>query len=81
MSGSKSKHTPMRNHHSYDKCSEFEKEKLKKGYRRIREYADYYLYGKYNSNGEFLYRECFSKFDVDGVKAVQKTRDPLQKYK
>ena len=68
-------------HHSYDKCSEYEKAKLKIGYKRIKEYENFYLYGKYDKDDNFLYNECFSKFDIDGVKAVPKTRDPVWKYK
>lgn len=45
-----------------------EQEKLRsKGFVVLKEYKDYYLCGK-EKDDEILYRECFSKFDVDGVK-------------
>ena len=61
-------------HHSYEKCSEYERQKLQLGYRRIAEYENYYLYAKYNRDNVFLYRECFSKFDIDGVKPTPKQK-------
>lgn len=36
-----------------------------KGFEVLKEYQDYYLCGKFTKDGELLYRECFSKFDVD----------------
>lgn len=60
----------------YEKCSEYEKSKLANGYVRIAEYKDYYLYEKRDKDGNFLYRECFSKFDVDGVPKRPRVRRP-----
>lgn len=56
-----------RTFNKYENCAAYEREKLKDGYVRIAEYKDYYLYEKRDRDGKFLYRECFSKFDVDGV--------------
>lgn len=56
-----------REYHRYDTCSELEKKKAEQGYRRLEEYEDFYLYGKYNKDGVLLYKECFSKFDIDGA--------------
>ena len=60
-----------RNFASYERCSEYEQQKLSLGYKRIKEYKNFYLYGRYDREGNLLYRECFSKFDIDGV-PVQK---------
>ena len=53
-----------------------------KGFEKIKEYEHFYLCGRYNDKGELLYKECFSKFDVDGVKvAYQKPpRVPYQHW-
>lgn len=45
-----------------------------KGFKFIKEYKDYYLYGKYTPEGTLLYKECFSKFDMDGVKPQEQPR-------
>lgn len=47
-----------------------------KGFEKIKEYEHFYLCGRYNDNGELLYKECFSKFDVDGVKGAYRPRIP-----
>ena len=67
---------------SYDKCSEFERAKLNLGYKRIKGYKDFILYGKYDYDGNLLYKECFSRFDVEGVKAVnlRGCHGPIFKY-
>ena len=66
---------------SYAHISDYEKSKLEKGYKRIKTYEEFYLYGKYDGSGNLLYRECFSKFDIDGPKKAPKPeRDPLAKY-
>lgn len=52
---------------NYSSCSKFERDKVRQGYQRIKEYETYYLYGKYDNDGNLLYKECFSKFDIDGV--------------
>ena len=66
---------------NYEKCSGYEKQKLKAGFKRIKEYKDFYLYGKYDFAGNLLYRECFSKFDVDGVKNVKRSyHGPIFKW-
>lgn len=59
-------------HHSYEKCSEYERSKLAQGYKRIKKYAYFYLYGKYDINGNLLYKECFSIFDVEGPKTQRR---------
>ena len=69
-----------RNFASYEKCSEYEKQKIQEGYKRIAEYPSFYLYGKYDRYGNLLYRECFSKFDVDGVPARKKLSKPRWLY-
>lgn len=51
---------------SYDQAHDDEKERAK-GFRLIQEYENYYLMGKYTEDNKLLYRECFSKFDIDGV--------------
>lgn len=53
---------------NYEACSKFEQDKVRQGYKRLKEYKDYYLYGKYDNDGNLLYKECFSKFDIDGIK-------------
>lgn len=50
---------------AYEKITKSEKKRAQ-GFELIKEYEDYYLYGKY-VDGKLLYRECFSKFDIDGV--------------
>jgi len=52
---------------NYQTTSAYEQKKLESGYRRLEEYECFYVFGKYDSEGKFLYRECFSKFDVDGA--------------
>ena len=43
-------------------------EKLRsKNFKVVKEYENFYLCEKYGAFGEFLYRECFGKFDIDGV--------------
>ena len=44
-----------------------EEKKRMEGFEIIKEYNDYYLCGKF-VNGKLLYRETFSKFDIDGIK-------------
>ena len=66
-----------RNFSSYQRCSEYEQQKLQQGYKRIKEYKNFYLYGKYDKDGNLLYRECFSKFDIDGVPKYSRVRNPF----
>ena len=80
MSGNERKPYAHKNFYNYDRCSLYEKGKLEKGYRRLKEYEHYYLYGKYNENGEMLYKECFSKFDVDGVRNTKKLHGPIFRH-
>lgn len=53
--------------HSYQATSAYEQKKIEKNYRRLEEYEWFYVYGKYDNDGNLLYRECFSKFDIDGA--------------
>lgn len=55
---------------SYDSCKELEQKRYK-DFRVLEEYECFYLCGKLQ-DGEILYRECFSKFDVDGVQNKNK---------
>ena len=41
---------------------------------KIKEYNNFYLYGKFH-NGRLLYKECFRKSDIDGVKKQYVERD------
>lgn len=52
------------------------KKVLEKGFARLAEYEYFYLYGKIKDD-KVLYRECFSKFDIDGVKAKAVERGPV----
>ena len=68
--------------HSYMECSEFEKKKVLNGYKQLKAYKDYYLYGKYiNIDGRevLIYKECFSRFDIDGVPKRERVRSPFWK--
>ena len=47
-----------------------------KEFKFIKEYQYYYLYGKYDINGKLLYRECFNKFDIDGVEKRPRVSNP-----
>ena len=51
---------------AWDRLAKQEKMRAK-GFRLLEEYECFYLYGKYE-NDQLLYKECFSKFDIDGVK-------------
>lgn len=45
-----------------------EDEKLRsRGFEKIKEYEFYWLCKKLNEDGSTMYRECFSKFDLEGV--------------
>lgn len=61
----------------YDKLGELEVKRYK-DFDVIEEYEFFYLCGKF-INGKLLYKECFSKFDIDGVPKtttrVRKTYD------
>lgn len=60
--------------HSYSSASAYEQKKLEENYRRLEEYEWFYVYGKYDNNGNLLYRECFSKYDVDGSPTHQRIK-------
>lgn len=67
---------------AYEKITRSEKKRAE-GFELIKEYEDFYLYGKYK-DGELLYRECFSKFDIDGVSAKysgQGARKGVRQYR
>jgi hypothetical protein len=51
-----------------------------KGFEKIKEYEHFYLCGRYTDDGKLLYKECFSKFDVDGVKVMHKSREPYTQW-
>ncbi len=62
----------------YGKIGELEVRKFRE-FDLLKEYEHFYLCGKHQ-NGKLLYKECFSKFDVDGIepqegmKAIYKRR-------
>jgi len=62
--------------HGYHECSAYERKKVKQGYVRIKEYETWYLYEKQDENGNHLYYEGFSKFDIDGVQPNDRVRQP-----
>ena len=54
---------------------------LKENFKLIKEYEKYYLYG-YEQDGKILYKECFLKVVVDGVKGTPKVeRGNTGKYR
>lgn len=53
--------------------------KRAQGFVLIGEYEMFYLYEKRDRNNKPLYRECFSKFDIDG--AVKNQIQPNKKSK
>lgn len=53
---------------SYNVVADFEKRRSKEGYIRLEEYEYFYLYGRVDKDNNILYKETFSKFDIDGVK-------------
>lgn len=57
---------------------ELERDRVK-DFKFIKEYKHYYLYGKYK-DGKLLYKECFSKFDIDGVVSIQPVRQPYKRF-
>lgn len=66
---------------SYERCSNYERSKLDLGYKRLAEYESFYLYGRYDREGNLLYKECFSKYDIDGVpKYNYKRHRPIFKW-
>ena len=52
----------------YNKVAEGEKLRSENDYVRIQEYEHFYLYAKLDRNHNLLYKETFSKFDIDGIK-------------
>lgn len=68
---------PQRN--NYESASRFERHKYKE-FEILEEYEWFYLCGKFEK-GELLYKECFSKFDVDGVLGQQLPRGNRSKYR
>ena len=62
---------------TYEAIAHEEKNKAD-GFQLIKEYEHFYLKGKYQ-NGEMLYKECFSKFDVDGHKNPEKSHNIYQR--
>lgn len=50
----------------YNVVSNLEKKRALEGFARLAEYEHFYLYGKV-LNGQIIYKECFSKFDIDGA--------------
>ena len=56
-----------RKYKNYKLLAEESRERYK-GFVKLKEYKHYYLCGRFNDKGELLYKECFSKFDVDGVR-------------
>ncbi len=60
---------------NWKKISKFEKLRAK-DFAILKEYTHYYLCGKIK-DGKVLYKECFSKFDIDGVAPTEK---PIKHY-
>lgn len=65
---------------SVEAVSKAEKERAK-NFQLIKEYKTYYLYGRYTQDGKLLYRECFSKFDIDGVNPQKRPRKVYLSWK
>lgn len=64
-----------RRYRQYDVLSELEKQRAHRDFARLKEYEHYYLYGRV-VDGKILYKECFSKFDIDGVVNTRKPTGP-----
>jgi hypothetical protein len=64
---------------NYEECAKYEKKKFGKGYIVLKEYEDFYLCGKVDENNKVMYRECFSKFDIDGVPETPRGGHPFWK--
>ena len=70
----------MRDMKGYMYIPKREKEKIK-GFKILDEYEEFYLCGKYDDHGKLLYKECFTKFDIDGVQNEKKCRGNHSQYK
>ena len=57
----------------YKKVADKEKSRAKDGFKFLKEYECFYLYGKLDKDNNVLYRETFSKFDIDGVPKREKS--------
>lgn len=64
---------------NYQTTSEYEQKKLESGYKRLEEYECFYVFGKYDNDGNLLYRECFSKFDIDGAPTQPRPKRPYNR--
>ena len=54
---------------------------LNKKFKFLKEYNKFYLYG-YMDKGKILYKECFSKQDIDGIpKNPKKDSENISKYR
>lgn len=55
--------------------------KLKENFKFLKAYKKFYLYG-YEDKGKILYKECFSKQDIDGMqKNPKKDSENISKYR
>lgn len=59
----------------YDVVSALEKQRAQRDFARLKEYEHYYLYGRV-LDGKIIYKECFSKIDIDGVQKPQRESRP-----
>lgn len=55
-----------------------QEKKRSEGFERLEEYEYFYLCGRYR-DGRLLYKECFSKFDIDGVTNPKMKRECVGK--
>lgn len=63
----------------YTTCPEYEKRRFKSGFIVLEEYEDFYLCGRVNKDNKVIYKECFSKFDIDGVPETPRGGTPFWK--
>lgn len=61
----------------YDVVSNMEKRRAERDFVRLKEYKHFYLYGKVDKDNNVLYKECFSKIDIDGVQNIKRPSQPL----
>lgn len=57
---------------SDEAINKVDKKRFDEEFKVIKEYEEYYLCGKYDKEGKLMYRECFAKFVIDGVKPINK---------
>ena len=65
-------------HKKWSRIAEDEKARFK-DYVKLEEYECFYLCAKIKDD-KVLYRECFSKFDIDGVEKAKRVTSPIFKF-